>query len=106
MRYRRDVKTNTIYTTVELIVDEREQAPPNISLVSVYAHKRRQPVAVPIAWEEHELRARAKQLGARWSQVKKVWLMHYQTAVVLGISDRIVQGLVEECIDVNTSYQI
>jgi hypothetical protein len=63
-------------------------------------------VAVPIAWEEHELRTRAKQMGARWSQMKKVWLMHYQTAVVLGIQDRIVQNLAEECTDVDTSYQI
>ena len=45
-------------------------------------------------------------MGARWSQMKKVWIMRYQTAVVLGIRDRIVQGLVEECIDVDTSYQI
>jgi hypothetical protein len=45
-------------------------------------------------------------MGARWSKMKKVWLMRYQTAVVLGIQDRIVQGLAEESADVDTSYQI
>ena len=106
VRYRRDAQRNKIYTTVELIVDEREQAPPNISLLSVHADKRRQAVAVPIAREEHELRARAKQMGACWSPLKKVWLMRYQTAVALGIRDRIMQGLAEECTDVDTSYQL
>jgi hypothetical protein len=106
VRYRRDTENNKIYTTIELIVDEREQAPPNISLLSAHAHKRRQAVAVTIAWEEHELRARAKQMGSCWSPLKKVWLMRYQTAVVLGIQDRIVQGLAEECTDVDTSYQL
>ena len=30
-------------------------------------------------------------MGARWSQMKKVWIMRYQTAVVLGIRDRITE---------------
>jgi hypothetical protein len=106
VRYRHDARNNKIYTTIEIIVDEREQAPPDISLVSAHAYQRQQPVALPIAWEEHELRARAKQMGARWSRLRKVWLMRYQTAVVLGIRDRIVPGLAEECTDVDTSYQI
>lgn len=106
VRYRRDAENNKIYTTIELIVDVREQAPPNISLLSVHAHKRRQAVALPIAWEEKELRTRAKQMGARWSKVKKVWLMRYQTSVVLGVQDRIVQDLAEQCTDVDTTYQI
>ena len=63
-------------------------------------------VAVPIARDETDLRNRAKQMGARWSKIKKVWLMRYQTAVVLGIQHRIIKGLAEECSDVDTSYQI
>jgi hypothetical protein len=53
------------------MIDEREQAPPKLSLLSAHAHKRRQAVALPIAREEHELRARAKQMGTRWSQEQK-----------------------------------
>jgi hypothetical protein len=44
VRYRRDTQNNKIYTTVKLILDEREQAAPNISLLSVHAYKRRQAV--------------------------------------------------------------
>jgi hypothetical protein len=66
----------------------------------LHAHRRQQPVAAAIDWGEHELRTRAKHRDARWTQLKKVSLMNYGTAVALGVTDRIVDGLVEECIDV------
>ena len=98
VRYRREA--NKLYTTIEIVVDEREQSRPNISLNAVHTFKRRQLVAVPIAFGEGVLRAAAKQNHAKWSAVKKVWVMPYTTAVALGIQNRVIEGLAERCTDV------
>ena len=88
VRYRRNPNDTKTYTTVELIVDEREYAGKKVSLRSVHAYKRKEWVAVPIAFHEHELRHQAKHLGARWSKNHKVWVLLYQHAVELGIIHR------------------
>ena len=98
VRYRRDAKK--VYTTIEIVVDEREQSHHNISLNAVHCYKRRQLVAIPIAFEERALRAAAKKNRAMWSVERKVWVMPYNTAVALGVQQRIVEGLAEKCDDV------
>lgn len=98
VRYRRDA--SKLYTTIEIIVDEREQSHHNISLNAVHSFKRRQLVALPIAFEEGVLRATAKRSGAMWSVQRKVWVMPYSTAVALGIHNRVIEGLAEKCTDV------
>ena len=98
VRYRRN--NNTLYTTIEIVVDEREQSHPDISLNAVHAFKRRQLVALPIAFEEGVLRATAKRSGAKWSAQRKVWVMPYRTAVALGVQNRVIEGLAEQCVDV------
>jgi hypothetical protein len=98
VRYRRDEQK--VYTTIEIIVDEREQSDPRISLNSVHAFKRQQIIAVVIAFDERTLRAKAIQAGAQWSAKAKAWLMTYNTAVALGLQHRIVEGLAEKCTDV------
>ena len=40
------------YTTIEIVVDEREQPHPNVSLNAVHSFKRRQIVALPSAFEK------------------------------------------------------
>ncbi|MEZ5573817.1 MAG: hypothetical protein R3E64_17655 [Halioglobus sp.] len=89
-----------LYTTIEIVVDEREQAHPAISLNSVHAFQRREPVAMPIAYEEGALRAAAKQSGAMWSVSRKVWVMPYTTAVALGVQSGVIHGLAEKCPEV------
>jgi hypothetical protein len=98
VRYRRDA--NKLYTTIEIVVDEREQARHPISLNSVHTFKRRQLVAIPIAFEEGTLRAAAKRNHAMWSVSRKVWVMPYSTAVALGLQNRVIEGLAERCTDV------
>jgi hypothetical protein len=98
VRYRRD--TGKPYTTIEIIVDEREHAHPSISLNAVNYFKRMQLVAVPIAFEEAALRAAAKHNRARWSAQRKVWVMTYSMTVVLGLQNRIIEGLAEKRLDV------
>lgn len=99
VRYRRG--GNKLYTTIEIVVDEREQSHPEISLNAVHNFRRRQLVAIPIAFEEGELRAAAKRNRAMWSVEKKVWIMPYDTAVALGVHKRVIEGLAEKCSDVD-----
>ncbi|MCB1689026.1 MAG: hypothetical protein KDI33_11085 [Halioglobus sp.] len=102
VRYRRDARK--LYTTIEIVVDERDQPPSGVSLNGVHAFKRRQLVAIPIAFEERALRAVAKQNKAMWSVRKKVWVMPYNTAVALGVQNRIIEGLAEKCADVELFF--
>jgi hypothetical protein len=103
VRYRRGA--NKLYTTIEIIVDERDQSRPEISLNAVHSFKRHQLVAIPIAYEEAELRAAAKRNRAMWSAEKKVWIMSYGTAVALGVHNRVVEGLAEKCSDVEMYFE-
>jgi hypothetical protein len=98
VRYRRD--STKLFTTIEIIVDEREQSRRGMSLNAAHAFKRRQLVALPIAFAEGALRAAAKRSGAQWSVLRKVWVMPYRTAVALGVHNRIIEGLAEKCADV------
>ena len=104
VRYREHGET--LYTTVEIIVDERQRASATISLVAAHSRKRQQIVAVRIAWEESTLRDAAKENGARWSRQLRHWLMTYNTAVVLGMQNRIVDGLAETCTDIDISFEV
>ncbi len=106
VRYRKDAATHKLYTTIEIIVDEREQAPEGVSLTHQHAARRNEIVAVPIGYDELELRSQVKQQGARWSREKRVWLMRYDVAVVLGVQNRVIEGLAEQCTDVDISFEV
>jgi len=95
VRYRREQRT--VYTTIEVIVDERDQPDPGVSMNAVHAYRREQIVAVRIAYEEHAVRDAAKRSGGRWSPDNKVWLLSYSTAVALGLRDRVIEGMAEKC---------
>ena len=49
-------------------------------------------VAVRIAWDEPDLRERAKQLGAIRRPAQKLWEMRWIDAKRLGLSERIVSN--------------
>lgn len=48
-------------------------------------------VAVRIAYQETDLRERAKRLGAVWRPAQKLWEITWRDAKRLGIDDRVVQ---------------
>ena len=48
-------------------------------------------VAVRIAYQEADLRERAKRLGAVWRPAQKLWEITWRDAKRLGIGDRVVQ---------------
>ena len=99
VRYRKAPSGDTIYTTIEIIVDRRQYAP-NINHRTVNSLRNKEAVAVTIAYQETELRQQAKSEGALWSRKQKVWVMWYSQAVKLGIANRIVANLAEECTDI------
>ena len=103
VRYRRHAQT--LYTTIEIIVDQREHPDRNISLISAHSFKRQQTVAVPIAFDERELREAVKKNGGRWSRDGRAWVMTYNVAVVLGLQSRIVDGLADKCMDAGEIFE-
>lgn len=85
VRYRTHPATATRYTTVEIVVDEK-QRPKDISPGGI---EETTLVAVTVAFNETELRQRVKQAGGKWDQARKVWLLTYGDARKLGLHGRI-----------------
>ncbi|WP_250461821.1 hypothetical protein [Microbulbifer litoralis] len=103
VRYRESPCGKKLFTTVELIIDEREKPAAGTSLAAVNAYRKKEPVAVCVGYEEQAMRRLVKQAGGRWSASGKAWVIQRESAVTLGLSHRIVEGLIEKCTDVDTS---
>lgn len=103
VRYREDAQCNKIFTTIEVIVDERERTSRPMHRHQQFANQRLAVVAVSVQYQEADLRQKLKNHGARWSQQLKLWLIRYEHVVALGIRERIVAGAAEKCLDVDTS---
>lgn len=99
VRYREEAATRSVFTTVELIVDQREKLP-GVDQSSVYSQRDQQWVALKIAYEESELRSRVKRKGGQWSQREKVWVLMYKHAAEIGILDRVIPNLAARVTDV------
>ena len=86
VRYLYDPESGRRLKTVELIVESVPWAP------RARKPRRRDDeiVAVRIAWDETDLRERAKRLGAVWRPAQKVWEMHWSDARRLGVANRVV----------------
>jgi 2'-5' RNA ligase len=65
VRYRKDNEAGKLYTTIEIIVDERELPPEGVRFSQHRTVRRNTVVAGPIHYEEYDLRMQAKQYGAR-----------------------------------------
>lgn len=88
VRYLYDAATGRRLKTVELIV---ESVPWTTRARS--ARRRDDDVVyVRIGYEETDLRARAKRLGAIWRQAQRLWEITYRDSKNLGIEGRIVEG--------------
>lgn len=85
VRYLYDAKSGQRLKTVELIVEAVPWRPRP-------RHLRRRDdeiVAVRIAYQEVDLRERAKRLGAIWRPAQKLWEIAWRDAKRLGIADRV-----------------
>ena len=100
VRYRRSPCKKTVYTTVEIIVAQREayqQKSPQQKPVLQESDW----VAVKIAYEEVELRTEVRKMGGRWSKLAKAWVVKRTMAERRNIGHRVVEGLIDQCLDVD-----
>lgn len=88
VRYLYDAKASRQYKTVELIVSSAPWRPTGRN------PRRRDDdiIAIRIAYEETELRERAKRLGAVWRPVQKIWEIAWGDAKRLEVADRVVSA--------------
>jgi hypothetical protein len=84
VRYRLDRKTNTHYTTVELIVEQKyalyKTPPPAPAPL----------VALRIFRHENDLQRLIRSAGGKWDRENQVWLIERSEAERLGLAERII----------------
>lgn len=78
VRYRQDDALKRRYTTVEIVVDERSYQQPD--------------ALVRIAYEEIDLRRKARELGGQWIANRKLWRLSRTAIGTLKLEDRIVEN--------------
>jgi hypothetical protein len=86
VRYRYDSANMKRITTVELIVEVTPWQP--------QAHRipMNKNVCVRIEYGEIELGRKVKAAGGVWNRKKKLWELHYQQVLKLGLIERMVQA--------------
>ncbi len=104
VRYRKDIQNNQMLTTIEIVVDKRPIPKPGTQYQGYIAQRNQHPVAIRVNYQEEALRAQIKQAGAVWSKQLKLWITTRNTAITLGIIERIVEGAAERCTDIDTSF--
>jgi hypothetical protein len=81
VRYRYDDQRRKRFTTIEIIVEESAWSPP----------EKQEIVGLRVEFQETELQRCVKQAGGKWNSAKRVWEIHYDQAVELGLKKRIVK---------------
>jgi len=81
VRYRYDEQRRKRFTTVEIIVEESGWSPPEKPEI----------VGLRVEFQETDLQRRVRQAGGKWNSAKRVWEIHYDQAVALGLKKRIVK---------------
>ena len=97
VRYRYDEQRRKRFTTVEIIVGESAWSPPEKPAI----------VGLWIEFQETDLQRRVKRAGGKWNGAKRVWDIHNDQAVALGLKKRIVKLAVSaighQCLALDTS---
>ncbi|WP_288130001.1 hypothetical protein [Microbulbifer sp.] len=101
VRYRRSPCKKTVYTTVEIIVSERDAYRRN-ERIAPQRNLDKKWVALKIAFEEVHLRNEVRRIGGRWSKTAQAWVVNRRLAESADLGHRIVEGLIEQCLDVET----
>lgn len=89
VRYLYDRAQGKRYKTVELIVEERSWTPRPRVGARVKARNAHDLVGVRIAFNETELRRRAKDAGAIWRPRHRLWEMRWKSVRELGLENRV-----------------
>lgn len=87
---RKKPEESKAYTTVELIVDKRDDEL-GVNFKKVNAIKNQSLVPLKIAFHEVEIRNKVKQAGGQWHHADKVWLLPYFKVVEFNLSNRMIK---------------
>jgi hypothetical protein len=86
VRYREDVNTRHRYTTVEVVVDERDMpSPPPVGRVVDTI------MPIRIGWAEVDLQKQVRAAGGKWDGLACLWRLPYSQIQALNLQGRIVQ---------------
>lgn len=85
VRYREDRQRKKRYKTVEIIVEQTDWEPPEPSPQPPII------VDVRVAWGEKELANLVRQAGGKWNRDRRVWELRYDSALAIGVADRIIK---------------
>jgi len=86
VRHRQDERTGQLFKTVELIVEEMTDRPPDKSSTG------QRIVRLRVGWDEWEMRTTVKEAGGRWNPRERVWELRYDRVVELGLEERVAEG--------------
>ena len=89
VRYRYYDTNIRCYTTVQLIVDDKDFLGGYNDLLQPRRHYPSTMVSVRVGYEEVSLRGQIKQAGGKWRARTKVWRIPYLKAIAIGLSDRL-----------------
>ncbi len=103
VRYRKDLENKQMLTTIEIVVAKRPILTPQKSPNNFYQNCFQEFVAIKIYYKEIDYRTRVKQAGGVWSQQMKMWVIKKEIVERLGLLERIVEGGIDMCTDVDTS---
>lgn len=101
VRYRHDKPAKQRYVTIEIIIEAVKATKPQslLDLLKVCNVV----VGVKLNYQEMALRYQLKKYGAHWSNQQRLWFIRYENAERLRLTDRIVVGATEKCLDVDMS---
>jgi len=91
VRYRYDEAMTRRYTTIEVIVDEKDLPGGYNPLLQPRRHPNTI-VSIRVGYEEFELRGQIRQAGGRWDPNSKLWRLPYYKAAALALLDRMVEN--------------
>ena len=100
VRYREDRQRKKRYKTVELIVEQADWEPPELLL------KTETIVGVRVAWGEKELASLVRRAGGKWNRDLRIWELRYDSALAIGVADRIIKRDVSISKDSQKSLRI
>ena len=94
VRYRYNDEKKQRYTTVEVIVDQRSYLHYHAKAENKVQGKSEgdYQVYLKIPYNDFETRIKIKKAGGYWDTSQKAWKLDKQTAIALGLKDRIIKN--------------
>ncbi len=90
------------YTTIELIVDEKDiDHKLHYLKTPVHSYSPEDYLPIRVQWNELEDRHAVKSAGGLWQQSDRVWALPFPAVTTLGLQNRIVENLKEKYLNMD-----